>query len=88
MTEPDVLSRNIRALQELQRAAWQHLADPALTTFERRETRNQLRHSGAELRSYLEMMSERMRFRPRPLEEHAASSLDQFEFRLLAGNQG
>jgi hypothetical protein len=88
MTEPDVLSRNIRALKELQRAAWQHLADPALTTFERRETRNQLKQSGAELRSYLEMMSERMRFRPRPVEEHAVSSLEQFEFRLLAGNQG
>jgi hypothetical protein len=88
MTEPDVLSRNIRALQELQRAAWQHLADPALTTFERRETRNQIKQSGAELRSYLEMMSERTRFRPRPVEELAVSSLDQFEFRLLAGNQG
>jgi hypothetical protein len=88
MTEPDILSRNIRALKELQRAAWQHLADPALTTFECRETRNQLKQSGAELRSYLEMMSERMRFRPRPVEEHAVSSLEQFEFRLLAGNQG
>jgi hypothetical protein len=88
MTEPDILSRNIRALKELQRAAWQHLADPALTTFERRETRNQLKQSGAELRSYLETMSERMRFRPRPVEEHAVSSLEQFEFRLLAGNQG
>jgi hypothetical protein len=88
MTEPDVLTRNIEALKELQRAAWHHLADPALTTFERRETRNHIKQSGAELRSYLEMMSERTRFRPRPVEEHAASSLDQFEFRLLAGNQG
>jgi hypothetical protein len=87
MTEPDVLARNIDALKELQRAAWHHLADPALTTFERRETRNQIKQSGAELRSYLAMMSERVRFRPRPVEEYVESSLDKFEFRLLAGNQ-
>ena len=85
MTEPDVLSRNIRALQELQRAAWHHLADPALTTFERRETRNQLKHSSAELRSYLEMMSDRSRFRERPVESGVADGFGKLEFRLLAG---
>ena len=85
MTEPDVLSHNIQALKELQRAAWHHLSDPALTTYERRETRNQIRQSGAELRSCLEMMSERTRFRARPVEE-AASGQAKFEFRLLAGN--
>jgi hypothetical protein len=87
MTEADNLSRNIQVLKELQRAAWNHLADPALTTFERRETRNQLKQTGAELRSCLEMMSERMRFRPRPVQEGVADSLDKFEFRLLAGDQ-
>lgn len=87
MTEPDVLSRNIHALKELQRAAWYHLSDPALTTYERRETRNQIKQTGAELRSYLEMMSERTRFRARPVEEDVAGGRAKFEFRLLAGNQ-
>lgn len=87
MTEPDVLSRNIEALKEQQRLAWHHLSDPALTTFERRETRNQIKQSGAELRSYLEMMSERTRFRPQPVEQDEASRLETFEFRLLAGDQ-
>jgi hypothetical protein len=86
MTEPDVLRRNIEALKELQRKAWFQLADPALTTFERRETRNQIKQTAAELRSHLAMMSERTRFRPRPVEEHAADSLGKLEFRLLAGN--
>ena len=63
MNEPDVLSRNIDALKELQRVGWRQLADPALTIFERREIRNEIKQSEAELRSYLEMMSDRSRFR-------------------------
>jgi len=86
MTEPDVLSRNIHALKELQREAWYHLSDPALTTFERREMRNQIKQTGAELRSCLEMMSERTRFRSRPVEQDVADGQAKFEFRLLAGN--
>jgi hypothetical protein len=84
MTEPDILSRNIETLKERQRAAWQHLSDPALTAFERRETRNQIKQSGTELRSYLEMMSERLRFRPPPTEADTAGLSGQLDFRLLA----
>jgi hypothetical protein len=87
MTEPDILSRKIDALKERQRAAWQQLSDPALTVFERRETRNQIKQSGTELRYYLEMMSERTRFRPRPVEADRAGVSRQFDFRLLAGNE-
>jgi len=83
MSEADILSRNIHALKELQRVAWRNLADPALTTFERREIRNEIKQSDAELRSYLEMMSDRSRFRERPLE---ADGVGKFEFRLLTGN--
>jgi hypothetical protein len=86
MTEADDLTHNIHVLKELQRKAWFHLADPALTTFERRETRNQIKQTGAELRSYLEMMSERTRFRPRPAEQDATGGLGKFEFRLLGGD--
>jgi hypothetical protein len=83
MTEPDTLDRTIQALKESQRMAWQQLADPALTTFARRELRNEIRQTGAELRSCLQMMSERTRFRVRPTLDVEAS-LEKFEFRLLA----
>jgi len=86
MSEADILSRNIHALKELQRAAWRNLADPALTIFERREIRNEIKHSDAELRSYLEMISDRSRFRERPVESGVAGGFGKFEFRLLAGN--
>jgi hypothetical protein len=68
MSEGDILSRNIHVLKELQRVAWRNLADPALTIFERREIRNEIKQSDAELRSYLEMISDRSRFRERPVD--------------------
>jgi hypothetical protein len=77
MSEADILSRNIHALKELQRAAWRNLADPALTIFERREIRNEIKQSDAELRSYLEMMSDRSRFRERPVESDVGRRLQQ-----------
>ena len=83
MSEADILSRNIHALKELQRVAWRNLADPALTIFERREIRNEIKQSDAELRSYLEMMSDRSRFRERPVESD--DGFGKFEFRVLAG---
>jgi hypothetical protein len=43
MDDPDVLVRTIHALKEEQTAAWRQLAASSLTTFERREVRNQLR---------------------------------------------
>ena len=86
MSEADILIRNIHALKELQRAAWRNLADPALTIFERREIRNEIKQSDAELRSYLEMMPDRSRFRERPVESSVAGGFGKFEFRLLAGN--
>jgi hypothetical protein len=60
MTDPDVLDCKIHELKEVQRTAWRQLADSSLTTFERREVRNQIRQSDNELRQYLQMMSERV----------------------------
>ena len=82
MTEPDVLGRDIDALKALQRDAWRELASPSLTAFDRREIRNRIRQSNVELRSYLTMMSERLRFRPRPVEV-VGDSLAKLNFRLL-----
>jgi hypothetical protein len=82
MTEPDILDRAIHALKELQRVSWQKLADPLLTTFERRELRNHLKQSDGELRHYLELMSERVRFRT-PVVEDVGDSLAKLNFRIL-----
>ena len=83
MKEPDILSRKIRELKDWQTAAWQRIADPMLTAFERREIRNHLRDSEFELRHYLDMMSDRLRFRPAPAEK-VDDSLAKLQFRLLA----
>jgi hypothetical protein len=83
MREPDTLERNIHALKELQRVAWQQLAAPSLSTLERREVRNRIKQSDRGLRHCLEMMSERLRFRARPLED-VGDSLAKLNFRLFA----
>src|SRR5260370_30212350 len=88
MNEPDVLSlnvlsRNIDALKELQRVGWRQLADPALTIFERREIRNEIKQSEAELRSCLDTMSDRSWFRERPAQHDAAAGFRKVEFSLL-----
>ena len=82
MTDSDDLSRDIHALKELQRVAWSQLADPSLTTFDRREIRNRIRHSEADLRTYLKMRSERARFPAPP--QNAGYHRAKPEFRLLA----
>ncbi len=82
MTEPDILSRKIRELNDWQAVAWRRIADPMLTTIERREIRYHLKESDGELRRYLAMMSERLRFRSGP-PEVVGDSLAQLQFRLL-----
>lgn len=83
MTEPDILSRKIRELRDWQTVAWRRVADPLLTTFERREIRNHIKESNAELRGYLGMMSDRLRFQVSAAEE-VGDSLAKLKFRLLA----
>jgi hypothetical protein len=58
MTQPEILDRDIRALQDWLRAAWQQLADPSLTPFSRRELRNQMKQCSADLRAHLERAAE------------------------------
>jgi len=92
MNEPDVssrnvLSRNMDALKELQRVGWRQLADPALTIFERREIRNEIKQSEAELRSCLEVMSDRCWSRERPAQDDEAAGFRKVAFRLLGGIQ-
>ena len=59
MNQPVILDNDIRALQEWLRLAWQQLADPSLTTFTRRELRNQMKQCSADLRSHLQLVATR-----------------------------
>ena len=87
MAEPDALVRDIEAQKALQQEAWRELAGPALTTFDRREIRNRIRQSEAELRVSLQIMSERLRYRQRPAED-AGDSLANISFRILGRPMG
>ena len=58
MNQPDILDPDIRALQQWLRDAWQQLGDPSLTTFSRRELRNQMKQCSADLRERLQMVAE------------------------------
>jgi hypothetical protein len=85
MTDSDILSRDIHALQELQRVGWSQLASPSLTIFDRREIRNRIRQSEAELRTYLKMKSERARFTVPP-QNADRRRVARPSFRLLAAD--
>ncbi|MBN8993119.1 MAG: hypothetical protein J0H42_33210 [Rhizobiales bacterium] len=80
MDQPVILDNNIRALQEWLRSAWQQLGDPSLTTFTRRELRNQMKQCSADLRSHLEAAATRQ---PAPVEDRPRS-VSKPEFRILA----
>jgi hypothetical protein len=82
MTEPDVLSSEIGVLMAQQREAWRELASPTLTQFDRRELRNRIKQSEVDLRDYLKLRTERLRFQPRPVET-TANSLGSIGFRLF-----
>ena len=82
MIETDVLSNEITALLAQQREAWRELASPELTQFDRRELRNRIRQSEVELRDFLRMRTERLRFRPRAAEP-PVDSLANIAFRLF-----
>jgi len=62
MPDVDDLDRCIGGLQRLQRISWQLLADQLTTGDESRVARSQLRKTSGELRTLLEMRSQRSRF--------------------------
>jgi hypothetical protein len=82
MSEPDILSRKIGELKDWQTVAWRRIADPSVTRFERREIRNHIKQSDDVLRQYLAMMSERVRFRARAMED-VGDIFTKLRFRLL-----
>ena len=58
MNQPEALDSDIRAMQQWLRTAWQQLSDHSLTTFSRRELRNQMKQCSADLRARLQMAAE------------------------------
>jgi hypothetical protein len=58
MSQPEILASDIRAMQQWLRDAWQQLGDRSLTTFSRRELRNQMKQCSADLRERLQMVAE------------------------------
>ena len=58
MSQPEILDSDIRAMQQWLRDAWQQLGDRSLTTFSRRELRNQMKQCSADLRERLKMAAE------------------------------
>ena len=80
MNQPEILDSDIRALQQWLRVAWQQLGDPSLTTFSRRELRNQMKQCSADLRSHLELVATRQ---SGPAGDQTRS-VSKPEFRILA----
>jgi hypothetical protein len=57
MSEPEIQNQ-IATLQRWLAAAWRRLGDPALTPFDKRELRNQMKQADLALRQCLELSSE------------------------------
>jgi hypothetical protein len=81
MTELEVLERRISEFKRLLDEAWRSLSRSSLTTFERRELRNDMKRCGAELQRCLELVdAERSRARTR-LDQRSGRKV--IDFRLI-----
>lgn len=85
MTQSEIFDRDIRdcdirALQEWLRTAWQQLSDHSLTTFDRRELRNQMKQCSADLKAQLA----RMEAEPQPARESGRAFNRPELLRILA----
>lgn len=76
MNQSEVIESDIRALQQWLRDAWAQLGDRSLTTFSRRELRNQMKQCNADLRACLERAAE-LRAEPadRPIPPYSKPAL-------------
>jgi hypothetical protein len=81
MTELEILERRISEFKRLLDDAWRSLSRSSLTTFERRELRNDMKRCGAELQRCLELVdAERSRARTR-LDQRSGRKV--VDFRLI-----
>ena len=79
MNQPELFDSDIRALQQLLRAAWEQLGDPSLTTVTRRELRNQMKQYSADLKAQLEKAARQ----PPPVRD-SGRTFSKPELRILA----
>jgi len=82
LNDAEALAHEIEVLAAIQRDAWRELGSPTLTSFDRREIRNRIRQAETDLRYFLQIRTERLRFRPRPAEP-VGDSLARLEFRFF-----
>jgi hypothetical protein len=83
MTELQFLEDKIGEFRAHLSDAWRSLSSSSLTTFERRELRNEMKRCGAELQRCLELVqAEHSRSRLR-LAENSATRVKVVDFRLL-----
>jgi len=78
----EFLDRDVRALKEMVRETWRRLADPSLTSFDRREYRNHLTDAEIALRAGLKRMADRERAR-READKVVVSGGRRLDFRIL-----
>jgi hypothetical protein len=87
MTELEALERRIGEFKALIDEAWRSLSRSSLTTFERRELRNEMKRCGTELQRCLELVqTERDRARMRLSGDHG-SGRRIVDFRLIGRNE-
>lgn len=79
-TMASTLDEDVRALKEGIRGAWRRLADPALTSFDRRETRNYMKEAELALSAGLKRIADRAR--PRR-EIETANLAKRLDFRII-----
>jgi hypothetical protein len=87
MTELEALERRISEFKALIDDAWRSLSRSSLTTFERRELRNEMKRCGVELQRCLELVQvERDRSHVR-LSDERRSGRRIVDFRLIGRNE-
>ena len=77
----ETLDQDVRALKEWVRGAWGQLADPSLTSFDRREMRNYMKDAEIALNAGLKRIAEREKTRREA--ERAVLGGRRLDFRIL-----
>ena len=82
MTEREI-QQHIVTLQSWLAVAWRRLSDPAMTTFEKRELRNQMKQADVALRQCLALSSE-LKSAPKPPASAVGRTIAKPDLRFLA----
>jgi hypothetical protein len=81
LTMASTLDEDVRDLKKWIRGAWRHLADPTLTSFDRREIRNYLKEAEMALAAGLKRIADREQSRREP--ESAGIARKRLDFRII-----